>query len=147
MRNNYKSYRAEVGRGRGGINNHVHLNQRLPLSSDISSHSRPAIFIGLGSKSEWKHTVFIGGRQRQKNLFLDTSERRAELIKMWDTSLNIFSTVSKQASQRPGVKEGMGGGGRFWVGETERKMSWRAANAALFQHADLTRQAEAANCF
>lgn len=109
MRNNYKSYRAEVGRGRGGINNHVHLNQRLPLSSDISSHSRPAIFIGLGSKSEWKHTVFIGGRQRQKNLFLDTSERRAELIKMWDTSPNIFSTVSKQASQRPGVKEDGGG--------------------------------------
>lgn len=56
------------------INNHVHLKQRLPLSSAISSE--PASF---GSVQSLRGSTLCSsvGDKRQENLFLDTSERRA----------------------------------------------------------------------
>lgn len=107
MCNNHKSYWAEGWAG-GGINNHVHLNQRLPLSSAIRSQSRPAELAALSSESLRGNILCSSvGDKGSKTYFSPSLRGERELIKAWDTSLNIFSTVSKQAFQHPRVKEGM----------------------------------------
>lgn len=61
--------------GWGGITHHVHLKQRLPLSSETSSEPSSEPRLVVFKDREEASVCSSAGDKRQENLFIDTSER------------------------------------------------------------------------